>query len=221
MNTFMQGLTALAAGSVLLLSGCVASMRYQVAVPEPLPQGLSGEIHKDIVELKLPELTLLAQVQAFNWEGQYLLPPLGVWIDIEPQAGPVTIKTLGTTLTSDMDEPLTAVSYLGPDRKWFSPRAFAAGCGPRFYRSGIGLTRLGVSQESVMAADNAVGIYRPSDKALTIADDSCFMFWFDTDPLPNHTFVLSIDGLMKDGQKIDIPALRFSEGTVSTIRSFP
>lgn len=205
----------------LLLSGCIAPMTYQVAVPEELPGSIKGEIHEDIIEVNLPELTLLVQVQAFDWDGQYLLPPLGVWLNINPTNGPLMFRTTGITLKSDGDDPLPPISYLGPAVKWFSPRAFAAGCGPRFYRTGIGLTRLGVSQESVISANNAAGIYRPSGDAISIDSEKCFMFWFDTDSLPDHTFVLSINGIMKNDKEVLIPDLSFSKGTVTTVRGFP
>jgi len=205
---------------VLVLTGCVAPINYQTAVPQ-LPFGMAGKLHKDIIEINLPELTLLAEVQAFDWGGQYLLPPLGVWIDIKPIGGVVTLNTTQVTLKSDEDAPISAISYLGPGTKWFSPRALAAGCGPRMYRTGIGLTRIGVSQESVRNADNDVGIYRPSETPIAIEKDSCFMFWFDTDSLPDHTFVLSIQGLKRSGKEIAIPNIRFQEGTVNEIRGFP
>ena len=216
-----QGIIVFTIGSVLILYGCIAPMSYQVAVPQLPSENISGKVHQDIIEINLPELTLFAQVQAFDWGGQYLLPPLGVWINIESKNGPLMIKTMGVTLKSDADEPLTPVSYLGPGTKWFSPRAFAAGCGPRIYRTGIGISRMGVSQESVMSANNNVGIYRPSENAISVDSENCFMFWFDTDSMPDHTYILSIAGILKDGREVLIPNLRFSKGTVTTIRGFP
>lgn len=211
----------LALGIAALLSGCFVPLKYDVSVPQEIPSGSAGEIHKDIIELKFPDLTVLAQVQAFDWDGTYLLRPLGVWVDFEPLNGAFTLDTRLVTLKSDQEEALQPVSYLGPSTSWWSPRAFAAGCGPRRYHSGIAITNIGVSQEAVMEARAEAGIFRPSAEAVPIEGKRCFMFWFDTDPMPDHTFILSIDGVRKDGRELRVPNIRFEKGTVSTVRGFP
>jgi hypothetical protein len=211
--------TAAALFALVVLTGCVAPIKYQTAVPQ-LPAGSSGQIHSDIIELNLPELTLYIQLQALDWDGQYLLPPLGLWMNIEPLSKPIAISTLGVKLTSD-GKTAETVSYLGPDKHWFSPRALAAGCGPRFYRTGIGLSRFGASQESVINANNELGIIKPSERPISMDKEGCFMFWFDTDPLPNHTFLLDIDGISYQGKQISVPQIKFQKGTISEIRGFP
>ncbi|RRJ82265.1 hypothetical protein D0544_10275 [Aestuariirhabdus litorea] len=202
-----------------LLSACVANVQYQAAVPL-IPSGTVGKIHNELIELKLPKVTLYAQLQAFNWSGQYLLPPLGLWLNIEPHKGPLSLTTAKVLLLSDGSQART-VSYLGPDSAWFSPRALAAGCGPRFYRTGIGLTRFGASQESVLSADNSLGIFRPSEQPVSFENTSCFMFWFDTDSLPSHNFILKVDGLSSDGERIEIPEIQFQQKTLRQFRAFP
>jgi hypothetical protein len=124
-------------------------------------------------------------------------------------------------LKSDDAEPLQAVSYLGPSTAWWSPRAFAAGCGPREYHTGIAISNISVSRQAVMNADAASGIFRPSSRTVSIDAKQCFMFWFDTDSRPDHVFILSIDGVTRDGNKVLIPDLQFEKGTVSTVRGFP
>lgn len=203
------------------LTGCVVPLKYDVSVPQKIPPGSAGEIHKDIIELNFPDLTILAQVQAFDWDGTYLLRPLGVWLDFEPANGAFTLDTRLVTLKSDEEEALHAVSYLGPSTAWWSPRAFAAGCGPRRYHSGIAITNIGVSQKAVMEARAEAGIFRPSEKAVPIDGKRCFMFWFDTDPMPDHTFILSIGGVRNNGRDLRVPDIRFTKGTVSTVRGFP
>ncbi len=216
-----QGLAACVLGSLMLMSGCFVPLKYDAPVLQEVPMGYEGEIHKDIAELNLPELTLLAQVQAINWDGSYMLEPLGVWLEFQPLNGNITLDTRSVTLKSDDAEALAAVSYLGPSIAWWSPRAFAAGCGPRIYRSGISITNSGILRQSVLSAGGLQGIYRPSSEAISIEDKSCFMFWFDTDAQPDHTFVLSITGVTTSGNDVLIPELRFQQGTVSTIRGFP
>lgn len=207
----------------LVLQGCVAPMSYEAAIPE-IPQGIDADTHKNIIEINLPEFKLMAQIQAFDWDGEYLPPPLAVWMDINPLKGPVSLDTTQVKLKSDDDDAITAISYLGPDKKWFSPRAFAAGCGPRYYKTGIGISRLAISQTSVIEVNeysNNAGIYRPTETPVVIESDSCFMFWFDTDSLPDHKFVLSIGNLMQNGQEIPVPDIYFKKGKVTDWKGFP
>lgn len=205
--------------ATFLLSACVANVQYDAAVPV-IPEQVRGELHNELVELRFPQLTLYAQLQAFDWDGQYLLPPLGLWLNIDPKGKPLTITTSKVTLLSD-GEPAPSVAFLGPDVAWFSPRALAAGCGPRFYRTGIGLTRFGASQESVLKADNTLGIFRPSEEPIRFTETSCFLFWFDTDSLPTHEFLLSIKGVSIEGKEIEIPDIQFKKGTLNQLRVFP
>jgi hypothetical protein len=226
MNTLWRSpaklaLVILAAGSLALMGGCFVPLKYDVSVLQEIPAGFEGEIHKDIAELNFPELTLLAQVQSFHWSGSYMIEPLGVWLQFNPLDGPVTLDTRSVMLKSDSAEPLQAISYLGPGTAWWSPRAFAAGCGPRIYRSGISITNSGVLRQSVLNAGGLQGVHRISSEAISIDSKSCFMFWFETDPLPDHVFVLSISGVTKSGREVLIPELRFEKGAVSTVRGFP
>jgi hypothetical protein len=89
------------------------------------------------------------------------------------------------------------------------------------YRSGIGITRINVSQEDVMEANAEAGIFRPSAGAVPFEGKKCFMFWFDTDPLPDHVFTLSVDGISQDGNTVSVPKMPFEKGSVFTVRGFP
>lgn len=207
---------------IISIQGCVAPISYQTVIPE-IPKGTKGAVNKSLIDIKLSELAISAQVQAFDWDGRHLPPPLGVWVNIKPLKGPLTLQTLQIRLRVDEGDELAAISYLGPDVKWFSPRAFAAGCGPRFYRTGIGITRNSVtfSQISITEANNNVGIFRPSDEPISIESESCFIFWFDTSSLPNHAYVLTIDGLKSDNNIVLIPDIHFKQGEVTDWRGFP
>jgi len=219
-NWYRHVWRTLAIGSSTLMGGCVA-LTYDVSVLQEIPPGYEGKIHNDIAELNLPELTLYAQVQSFHWSGSYMVEPLGVWVEFEPSGGPIALDTRSVTLKSDASEPLIAISYYGPSTAWWSPRAFAAGCGPRQYRIGISISNSALSRQSVLRADGTAGIFKPSSKAISIDGKYCFMFWFDTEPLPAHVFVLSIKGVTRDENDVLIPDLRFEKGTVSTVRGFP
>ena len=221
LSLIKRGFLIFSIGSLALMGGCFVPLKYDVSVLQEIPPGFEGEIHNDIAELNLPELTLLTQVQSFHWSGSYMVEPLAVWMEFEPLNGPITLDTRLVTLKSDSAEPLQAISYFGPSTAWWSPRAFAAGCGPREYHTGISISNSGISRQAVMSADSASGIFRPSSKAISIDSKDCFIFWFETEPLPGHVFVLSIAGITRDGNDILIPDLRFEKGTVSTVRGFP
>jgi len=204
-----------------LLGGCFIPMSYDVSVPREIPPGTTGKIRKDIIELELPGLRLSAQVQAYDWNGQFLYKPLGVWLELEPLAGSLTLDTRTVSLKSDDDGALQPIAFLGPSNSWWSPRAFAAGCGPRRYHSGIAITNIGLSQKSVLEANAEAGVFRPSAKVITIEEKKCFMFWFDTDTLPGHIFTLSITGVSQDGKLVPVPEMQFKKGSISTLRGIP
>jgi hypothetical protein len=208
-------------GLTVLLSGCFVPITYDVSVPQEIPPGSVGKIRKDIIELELSGLNLSAQVQAYDWDGQYLYKPLGVWLELEPLAGSLTIDTRSVSLRSDDSDALQPIAFLGPSNSWWSPRAFAAGCGPRRYHSGIAITNIAVSQKEVFAANAEAGIFRPSASEITIEEKKCFMFWFDTDTLPDHIFVLTIDGISQDGSPVSVPEIRFEKGSIFTLRGIP
>jgi hypothetical protein len=205
----------------LASSGCAVPIKYDASVPDEVPVGFTGKISDQTISLELPELTLSAQVQAYNWDGQYLLRPLGVWIEVDPRNGWVILDPRLVMLKSDQGDNLAAISFLGPSESWHSPRALAAGCGPRRFHTGIAITNIAVSQESVMQANNAAGIFRPSLGPVTSEGQKCFMFWFDTDPMPSHNFVLTIDGITVDSEKLVIPKLFFKKGSLSSLRGIP
>jgi len=51
-------------------------MSYDVSVPREIPPGISGKTGNETITLELPDLTLSAQVQAYDWDGEYLRRPL-------------------------------------------------------------------------------------------------------------------------------------------------
>lgn len=218
---------------LLPLGGCVVPFSYHVSVPQEIPSGHTGKIEKETITLDLADIRVSVQIQAYNWDGQYLLKPLGVWLEVDTKKGVVNLDPEKITLKSDDNEPLQAVSFMGPGDSWHSPRALAAGCGPRRFHTGIAITNIGVSQDQVIAAtgeaivlgkppkQKIVKISKPSTGPVSFEGKQCFMFWFDTDPQPDHLFVLSLDGLAREDVSIRIPAISFKKGVVSTVRAVP
>ena len=99
--------------------------------------------------------------------------------------------------------------------------ALTAGCGPRTYQTGTGLTRSGIPRQAILVAEITWDVYRPTDYPIPLTGEGCFLFWYDTDTSPVHDFTLSIDGLVMGGETIDVPELRFERGTVTAIGGFP
>lgn len=205
----------------LLLGGCVVRISYEASVPQEVPLGFSGEIDDQTITLDLPELTLSAQIQAFDWNGSTLPPPLGIWLEFDPSDGWITLDPLAITLSADDGEALQAVAFLGPSRSWFSPRALAAGCGPRRYHSGIAITNIGLSPESVLEPDADLGIYPPSIGTVASGGKTCFMFWFDTHTTPDHTYRLRIEDVVIDERVVSVPEIRFRQGSLRFWGSVP
>ncbi|MDH3219841.1 MAG: hypothetical protein OEO19_09935 [Gammaproteobacteria bacterium] len=214
-------LKCLLLAQVLFLAGCFVPIKYDASVPLEIPSGFEGKISEQTISLDLPELILSAQIQAYDWDGQYLRRPLGVWIELNPKNGWVKFDPQYVTLKTDEEDELSSVSFLGPSNSWHSPRALAAGCGPRRFHSGIAITNIGVSQEWVVQANNEVGIYRPTVGPVFSEGKKCFMFWFDTDPMPVHTFVLSVGGITVDENKVPVPKILFQNGSLTTFRGIP
>lgn len=220
-NFFPILLRCLPVGMVLVLSGCVLPISYDASVPQEIPSGYDGKISRQTISLDLPELTLSTQVQAYDGDIGKLRRPLGVWIELDPKSGWVKFDPRYVTLKSDDGDELSPVSFLGPSNAWHSPRALAAGCGPRVYRSGMWITLIGLSPDMVMRADNSVGIYKPTVGPVFSEGRKCFMFWFDTDPLPVHTFVLSVDGISVDEKSVSVPKIVFQGKSLITIATYP
>lgn len=215
------GRLTLVFGIACLLGGCFVPLKYDVSVLQEIPQGFEGEIHKDVAELNFSEFTFLVQVQSFDWDGARIPGPLGVWMQFTPGEVPLELDTRSVTLRADDSDAIPAMSYLGPATPWWSPRAFAGGCGPRIYRTGIAISNSGLSTRSIHTAGGMQGVRNPSSRIIPINDRVCFMFWFDTEPRPEHVFVLSIDGVTVSGTAVPVPELRFEMATVSTLRGFP
>jgi hypothetical protein len=98
----------------VLLGGCFVPMSYDVSVPREIPPGTTGKINNETITLDLPDLTLSAQVQAYDWDGTYLLKPLGVWLELQPLNGSALLDPQQVTLKSNGGDDLDAVSFLGP-----------------------------------------------------------------------------------------------------------
>lgn len=220
-RTFPAFQVCLLCGLLLLASGCAAPIKYDASVPQEIPAGFTGKINRQTISLELPELTLSAQIQAYDWDGQYLLKPLGVWLEVSPRNGWITLDPQQVRLKTDQGPDINALSFLGPSKSWESPGTLAAGCGPRGYGTGIGMTRIAVSQKSIIEADSASGIYRPSIGPVISQGKNCFMFWFDTDPVPEHEFLLSVDGIFIDGKNVTLPKIRFQKGSLLAPKGIP
>lgn len=193
---FIRLLAGLCVG--LWLTGCGATVKRYVSVPDPLPVGISGSISGDIVQLNLEDINISVQVQNF-WPG------LGIWLSLETPGERISLDPGRVELKIDSGEVLAPVKYLGPDKPWQSPRAFGMGCGPRRYSLGWALSKIDLTKAVIQSPTGAV----------PFTGLSCFMLWFDTHPAADQTFILSIGGVRKGERLIAVPELGFRKGLVS------
>ena len=65
----------------------------------------------------------------------------------------------------------------------------------------------------------AKGVSKPVVEFIRFKGRACLMVWFDTDPSPERIFVLSVNGITKDGRFISIPDVTFKKGVMT--KRFP
>lgn len=207
-------------------AGCLgppwSKRTYETVVPG-LPKDAIGEIDKSIIKLHLGSLTLSTQVQAFDLDGRFIAPPLGVWINIKPQQGTLLFQTSQVKLKIEGQDEISPVYYLGPETKWLSYWTLAAGCGPSVYRRGLDEITGNPSPNtdiSIKNVKNSIGIYRPSDEPIQVAKESCFILWFDTDSLPDYGLILDIEGIKHEGNgnEVFIPEIHFKPVRIKELR---
>lgn len=203
------------------LGGCAGPVRYDASVPQGLPPGSTGTIRRQTIRLEFPGLSLSAQVQSYDWSGRHLPEPLGVWLYLDARDGRFAIDPAQVTLSADRSRPLQPVAFLGPADSWRSPRAIAAGCGPRWYAFGMTLTKSALSPDDIWWARRERGVERPTVGPVRFAGKKCFMFWYDTDPLPHHAFTLSVAGITRDGKPLAARSIRFAKGRLTGVSTIP
>jgi len=202
------------------LSGCVTT-RFDVSVPQGIPAGSTGKIREETIRLDLDDLSLTVQLQNFRFRGGGPLKPLGMWMGIEARNGPFLLEPHRVFLTIDEGRMIRPITFLGPASPWESPRAAGLGCGPRIYNWGWAFSKIDVSQRDVEKGNTAKGVFAPSAGPVSFQGKACFMFWFDVDPSPEQSFVVSIRGISQAGKAIQIPEIRFQKGSVRKTFSTP
>lgn len=193
--------------------------------------GFVGQGGKDIILLILPDLGLWIQVQNHVYTGDsrfgFILPfipfhekkgeisgPLRIWLDFVPKDDTFSFDPGRVALKNENGTSVQAVNFIGPSNPWGSPRAVQQGCGERRYSVGIAVSRSEVRQEEVKTPQGPIAI-SPSTGSFPSKGHSCFMLWFDVDPSPDRSFVLSLGGITKVGVQYPVPEIRFKEGLTS------
>lgn len=194
--------------------GCATAPHFQVSVPREVPAGVRGRISDEIIELNLDALTVALALQNFQTGPAGASRPLGLWLEIGSAYGRLTLDPLQVTLTSGAGSAQRPLTFLGPAEAWQSPRAVARGCGPRRYAWGWSISQVDVSLDDVQRGNPEKGIRTPAVGPVLVEGKRCFLFWFDTDPSPGLSFIVSIRGVSRGGVPVTIPDIHFGSGTV-------
>jgi hypothetical protein len=228
--------------------GCGVLSKHYASVPDQNTPGASirgGRIlGGDIIDFSWPDIDLAIQVQnhlysGFSmltvvfvpviplWEkeskpqeGAYLL----VWVDIAPKDNTISFDPSRVTLRFDDGTNVQVKEFVGPFRPWSSPRAVVQGCGERRYSFGVATSRTVVGQEDIKTPHGSIPI--PFEKKSfgwwnPDKGHSCFLLGFNTNGSPDRSFVLSIEGIEKDGAQYPVPEVRFRKGTIWNLFPVP
>ncbi len=218
----------------LCLPGCGVLQEYEVSVPEAVPPGFVGEISGAILQLQLLDLRLAVEIQNYRrtgnsliW-GPWMLPlsvpvweepgavsrELLIWLALTPMDGKetFTFDASRIILKAEHGEQVEPTDFIGPSSLiWQSPRAVARGCGRRRYSVGIAISRMDVAPEDIKTPRMPVSFRGPN----------CFVLRFNTSASPERRLALSIEGVRKAGQPIQLPETRYRKGLVVKVLVVP
>jgi hypothetical protein len=199
--------------------------------PSGSTMGYVGQGGEDLIFLILKDLGLWIQVQDHVYTGEthfgFIVPfipfhekegeisgPLRVWLDFVPKDDAFSFDPGRVALKNEDGTSVPTVNFVGPSNPWGSPRAVQQGCGERRYSLGTAVSRTEVRQEDVKMPQGPIAL-SPSWGSFPFKGHSCFMLWFDVDPSPERSFVLSLGGITKDGVQYPVPEIRFKAGLTS------
>ena len=227
--------------------GCGALVKHYVSVPDENTPGASlrgGFVGRDIIAFSWPDIDLAIQVQNHLYSGFSMLTVVIVpviplwekesetqaeaylllWVDIEPKDNTFLFDPGRVTLKFDDGTNVQVKEFIGPLKPWHSPRAVVEGCGKRRYSFGVATSRTVVGQEDIKTPDGSISI--PFEKKSfgwwnLDKGHSCFLLGFDTKSSPDRTFVLTIEGIEKNGAQYPVPEIRFRKGSIWNLFPVP
>lgn len=139
-------------------------------MPERIPEGkVVAHYDDETIQLELPDLELSAQLQTYQQKGDpFLIERLGVWLNFDTGDELLTIDP-GRILIVKNERELKPMTYIGPEKGWYSPRAGACGCGPKLRGYGFGgmVIKMMLSVDDIVNGNVEKGIFKPSGKSIS------------------------------------------------------
>jgi hypothetical protein len=206
----------------IALAGCGTTIRATVSVPQ-VPDSSTGKV-SEVGVLRLTQAELTFWTHMYNYhqtDRRGAQPPVGLWLRLDAKDDNFTFDPGAVTLRGDNEEPARPITFLGPATPWESPRAVGMGCGPRVYSWGWAWHKVNVTTDDMKYGNAAKGVWKQSPGPVPLKGSTCFILEFDTDPDPDRTFVLSVQGVERGGEPFLIPDITFSKGSARKLVSAP
>jgi hypothetical protein len=201
------------------VAGCV-TVQATVSVPR-VPASSTGEVSDEVLRLTLSGLTLSTHMYNYHPTEQKGQPPVGLWLGLDAQDNTFTFDPGLVILTANTGEPARPITIIGPATPWKSLRSVGMGCGPRRYAMGWAWHKMDITVGDIKYGNPAKGVWKQSPGPVQLKGSTCFVLFFDTDPDPDRTFVLSVQGTRKAGEPFLIPDITFSKGSISKPVTIP
>jgi hypothetical protein len=191
-----------------------------VSVPK-VPAGSTGEVSDEVLRLTLPGLTFSTHMYNYHPTEAKGRPPVALWLGLDPQDDSFELDPGRVTLTGDHGAPARPITIIGPATPWRSPRSVGMGCGPRRYAMGWAWHKVDVTDDDIKYGNAAKGVWKQSPGPVPLRGSTCFVLVFDTNPDPDRTFVLSVQGVRRKGEPFLVPDITFSKGSIRKLVTVP
>lgn len=215
---------------------------YRQGVLRARPVGVEGEkLVRNGVRLRLEGLTLSIQPQTaggpiwgvvlpyfpvpvpFVSKGEHQ-DQLAIWIDLNPREGSVSFDSGEVTLRAENKEPLRAATILGPGVGGAPPED-ALRCGRPAGFVSEQQQALPVEKRWIQYSEcfNCESFSSPPDRSLgrsTVTHPTCFVLIFAVDPFADTKYLLSVEGIVRQGLPLRVPLVELVRGRVSGFESF-
>jgi hypothetical protein len=226
------------AGLAIQLMGCIVLAKYNVSEADKIPkvyrEGCVPAGHIAAVG-NFQELCLFIEAQnrvatGFSAAGIFL-PIIPIWghegFDIlaenkeNPNGLPIWLAFSPADTTFSFDPGRVILKYndgtsvktknfMGPGH--LTGRPVQMGCKESRNDAELRILR----KEDIMIPQGPVSIPFSKDRSVrfSLYHSACFILWFETDSSPNRDFVLSIEGIEKNGEKYSVPEITFKKGSI-------
>ncbi len=149
-----------------------------------------------------------------------LKPPLTIWINITCKDGIYWFDPMRVSLLVDEEDKLYPSGYSGPgvggrDLSWSEKHRHSCGILKKplkDYQASHPATERFVGFRECFNCNNLARPHKSVGGPVPLEAESCFVLFFDTDPSPEHKFILSLEGLLRHGEKLAVHEIQFEKG---------